>query len=177
MTKTLTNKTKLEIFDSFTKTEYYQKLIAICPLLGNVNIVVVDYKESEYKQASRFNNNDALVCHIPERKITDLPIYAEILTNEDMIHKLNLSENEIFAAIAHEIGHIIINVETKGKIKFPKEFEEIWCDNYACQIGLAESMCSLLHKLLDKGESLLLSQKILIPIRITKINDYILCHS
>ncbi|MDD6002096.1 MAG: hypothetical protein PUC50_07910 [Bacteroidales bacterium] len=151
MTKMLTNKTNLAIIDSFNNTEYGDKLIAICPILKRATINVVNYQESKYLKASGFNNNDAWVCYIPERESIDSPIYAEILTNKDMIQQLNLSENEQFAAIAHEIGHIITYFRTDYK-QLDDEKKEMTSDNYACRIGLTESLSSLLNKLIVSGD-------------------------
>lgn len=172
----LTNKTNLEIIDSFNNTEYCERLIALFPKLKGVDINVVNYKESKYAIESDFQCCDAFVYYVPNPRSIELPIYAEILINEEAIKGFGLTENEIFAALVHEIGHITITVELQGKSPLPVEFEEITCDNNVCQMGLAESMCSLLRKLLDFGEYLPI-QKTLMSIRITNINDYILCQS
>lgn len=172
----LTNKTNLEIIDSFNNTEYCERLIALFPKLKGVDINVVNYKESEYAIESDFQSYDAFVYYIPNPRSIELPIYAEILINEEAIKEFGLTENEIFAALVHEIGHITITVELQGKSPLPIEFEELTCDNNVCQIGLAESMSSLLRKLFHLGKYSSI-QNALMSIRITKINDYILCHS
>ena len=63
---------------------------------------------------------------------------------------MKLSNHEMYAAIAHEVGHVIFFFKEEKENK--KDFEEIICDYYACLMGLAESLVSLLNKLIRSGD-------------------------
>ena len=54
----------------------------------------------------------------------------------------------MFAAIAHEIGHIILFFR-EDKNSYKGQVEEVGCDMYACKIGLAVPLSSLLRKLIE----------------------------
>lgn len=150
MRKLIINKTSISAFDTFNE-EYGEILITLYFFLKKVVINIVDYRESKYAQAANFEKNDAFAYYILDRNSIEDIIYAEIIINEDAINRLALSENEIFAAISHEIGHIIFYFRTDSAL-LSVEQEEMCCDLYACRINLSESLTSLLNKLIDSGD-------------------------
>lgn len=78
---------------------------------------------------------------------------AGIIYNESLIRQLGLTESEQFAAIAHEIGHILYFF-LENKRDYPElQGEEIYADKLACEIGLAAEMLSTIEKLERSGIS------------------------
>lgn len=66
-----------------------------------------------------------------------------IVYNENLIKKYNLSQDEIWASICHEIGHHLYTPKREGS-----DIEkEIFCDNVAVKLDLKESMLSVVIKL------------------------------
>ena len=55
------------------------------------------------------------------------------------------------AAIAHEIGHIVFFFKS-DKEKYVGQAEEVYCDQFACKIGLAKPLYTLLNKLVLSGD-------------------------
>ena len=79
------------------------------------------------------SSNDPMIC------------YVNIIEySEEMCNKLGLSEIEIFAMIAHEIGHILDKIN-KRTDTIPRE---ICADSMACVLGLKNAMISGLKKMI-----------------------------
>lgn len=76
---------------------------------------------------------------------------AAIIIDPDLIERLDFTENEQFAAIAHEIGHIVFQFSENQKQYPGPQAQEIYADDVACQIGLAAPMLSTLTKLEESG--------------------------
>ena len=145
----IVNKTNLKELESFNKN-FSDKVISICPLLSKFQIHIVKHYDSQYLVETKFNPNDIFAYYLKKESICASTIYAEIIVNEDLCIKLQLTKNELFAAIAHEIGHIIMFFHTE-KEQFQGQAEEIYCDTYACRIGLSDSLITLLNKMIDSG--------------------------
>lgn len=87
--------------------------------------------------------NDLFGCYI--LKVTNIKdTISGIVINEELCSKLNLTINDKFAAIAHEIGHIMFYfLENK------QTNEELKADEFACKIGLSAELSGLLQKIKD----------------------------
>jgi len=71
-----------------------------------------------------------------------------IVINTEIIEKLELSEPELDAIIAHELGHIF-NEPNKDIPNFIEE-QEFYADYFASSIGLKESLLSSIEKYLEQ---------------------------
>ena len=65
-----------------------------------------------------------------------------IYISETEINKLGLSAPEIFAALAHEIGHIVY-----GMLPFGTD-AEMRADEFAAEVGLASQMIAVIEKII-----------------------------
>ena len=144
------NKTNISAFDTFN-SEYALKAISICNILSKFQIIAVDYNDSLYVDKIDLKDYEAFGFYINKVGIEPSSTYAEIIVNERVCERMGLSEQEMIAAIAHEVGHIIFYFKT-NKEDFQGQGEEVCCDTYACRMGLAIPLCSLLEKLIDSGD-------------------------
>ena len=144
------NKTNISAFDTFN-SEYALKAISICNILSKFQIIAVDYNDSLYVDKIDLKDYEAFGFYINKVGIEPSSTYAEIIVNERVCERMGLSEQEMIAAIAHEVGHIIFYFKT-NKEDFQGQAEEVCCDTYACRMGLAIPLCSLLEKLIDSGD-------------------------
>lgn len=144
------NKTNISAFDTFN-SEYALKAISICNILSKFQIIAVDYNDSLYVDKIDLKEFEAFGNYINKEEYDASSTYAEIIVNESVCSKLRLSEQEMMAAIAHEVGHIIFYFKT-NKEDFQGQAEEVSCDTYACRMGLAIPLCSLLEKQIYTGD-------------------------
>ena len=144
------NKTIVKAFDTFN-SEYALKAISICNILSKFQIIAVDYNDSLYVDKIDLKDYEAFGSYINKAGTEPSSTYAEIIINERVCDRTKLSEQEMIAAIAHEVGHIIFYFKT-NKEDFQGQGEEVCCDTYACRMGLAIPLCSLLEKLIDSGD-------------------------
>lgn len=70
----------------------------------------------------------------------------DIIENTALCQKLQLTDEERFALIAHELGHF---VEVKNHRGNDSSKEEIACDEYAVELGLRSALKSALRKIVD----------------------------
>lgn len=145
----IVNKTKFEVFDTFN-SKYASKAISICPVLGKFQIVAMNYDESSNIHDVDLKDYEAFGSYINKAGTEPSSTYAEIIINERVCDRTKLSEQEMIAAIAHEVGHIIFYFKT-NKEDFQGQAEEVSCDTYACRMGLAIPLYSLLEKLIKTG--------------------------
>lgn len=146
----IVNKTKFEVFDTFN-SKYASKAISICPVLGKFQIVAMNYDESSHIHDVDLKDYEAFGSYINKAGTEPSSTYAEIIINERVCDRTKLSEQEMIAAIAHEVGHIIFYFKT-NKEDFQGQAEEVSCDTYACRMGLAIPLCSLLEKQIYTGD-------------------------
>ena len=95
--------------------------------------------------------NDVFAYYLDKKDYNASSTYAEILVNIDKCKKLCLTDQEMLAALAHEIGHIIMFFR-EDKEHFNGQALEASCDQYACMLGLTVPLSSLLDKLVRLGE-------------------------
>ena len=140
------------IFGKFS--HYYGgKVTSICHLLTKFKIRI--YTLEKY-----------LVCadNLPQIEDVDNQLFACFVKNDtphaettvegivftqSLIDELELTESEQFAAIAHEIGHILY-FYLENKDSYP--CEEIYADSIACRIGLSNPTISIIDKLISSGK-------------------------
>lgn len=146
----IVNKTKFEVFDTFN-SKYASKAISICPVLGKFQIVAMNYDESSHIHDVDLKDYEAFGSYINKAGTEPSSTYAEIIINERVCDRTKLSEQEMIAAIAHEVGHIIFYFKT-NKEDFQGQGEEACCDIYACRMGLSKPLYSILEKLICSGD-------------------------
>ena len=100
------NKTKLKVFDTFNK-ENSGLAISICPLLKKFQINAIAMSDSKHVYDIGMEDYDPFGSYIYKSQYDASSTYAEIVINENRCTELNISEQEMLAAIAHEVGHII----------------------------------------------------------------------
>ena len=88
------------------------KAISICNILSKFQIIAVDYNDSLYVDKIDLKEYEAFGNYINKEEYDASSTYAEIIVNESVCSKLRLSEQEMMAAIAHEIGHIMFFFKT-----------------------------------------------------------------
>ena len=92
--------------------------------------------------------------------------FVAIIVCEEICYKLGFTQEEMFAAIAHEVGHIT-NANTFLK-NAHVSWQEIFADKIATDLGLSEPLISLIEKL--KNSHLYTEEQIsLFNMRIKKI--------
>lgn len=139
----INNKTNLKVFDTFN-SDYGNKAISEYPEFVNILINAVGYKDSQFQDELCFEEYDTFGFYF--NYLAD-PKWAEIIINEDTCLRQGLSEQEMLAAIAHELGHI--RYTDINKIDKQDQIAEIDSDDFACCIGLGKPLTSLLTKLIQ----------------------------
>lgn len=93
--------------------------------------------------------NQLFSCFVKNETIHAETTIAGIVFTQSLIDELNLTESEKFAAIAHEIGHVLY-FYLGNKNSYPSE--EVYADSVACRIGLKDSILSVIDKLICCGK-------------------------
>jgi hypothetical protein len=167
------NHTQNILFNEFDEL-YSDKAIAICPILAKFKVLV--YTKEQYETAE-------IKEKLPEIEWDESPLafcmnkpngdasstLAVVVVDENCCEFLGLTNEEIMASVAHEVGHIIFFFLTNKAI-YGKTGEEIVADEYATRMGLGEHLKSALIKLMGSG---LYSegQRDLMRIRIQRIDS------
>lgn len=71
---------------------------------------------------------------------------GSIWYNEYKVNEIGLDQEECYACIAHELGHMM---DTNQRNLEHQQDREIYADSIACKLGLGDSMISALHKMID----------------------------
>lgn len=71
---------------------------------------------------------------------------GSIWYNEYKVNEIGLDQEECYACIAHELGHMI---DSNQRNPEHQQDREIYADSIACKLGLGDSMISALHKMID----------------------------
>lgn len=146
----IVNRTSEKAFDTFN-ADYAMNAISICNILSKFQIIAVDYNDSLYVDRIDLKEYEAFGYYINKEEYDASSTYAEIIVNESVCSKLKLSEQEMMAAIAHEIGHIMFFFKSDKEI-FVGQSEEVYCDMFACKMGLGKPLNTLLNKLIKSGD-------------------------
>lgn len=147
--KLIVNKTTIQVFDLFNEL-YSPNIVNLCPLLSKFCINVVLHSHSNYWYEAGGDDCDTFCFYINKPKAEITSTYAEIMVNQEMCDRLCFSDDEMLAALAHELGHIIMYFR-QDKNLFLGQSLEVCCDKYACEIGFRDSLSSLLQKLIESG--------------------------
>lgn len=147
--------TDQRIFEEFNQ-QYGDCLVSHYPLLGRFQVKI--YSLDEYLHSSEGLpeveiQNQFSAFFVNKENAAIETTNAGIIYNESLIRQLGLTESEQFAAIAHEIGHILYFF-LENKRDYPElQGEEIYADKLACEIGLSAEMLSTIEKLERSGIS------------------------
>ena len=71
---------------------------------------------------------------------------GSIWYNEYKVNEIGLDQEECYACIAHELGHMM---DPNQRNLEHQQDREISADSIACKLGLGDSMISALHKMID----------------------------
>ena len=141
MSDLIINKTYIKAINDFNR-QYGLKAINICPELSYITINAVYHNDSQHLSELNLNINDAFAYYFYYEAPPEI---AEIVINEEVLLRQRLENEDIQAAIAHEIGHII-SIENYGNC-YSGLAAEVLSDDYACKIGLRKPLMSLLKKM------------------------------
>lgn len=122
-----------------------------CPPLQEFQIAILTKEEFEVNPGDLpmidLDENDAFACSSDKQEEAASSTKAGIIFNQAVIEHLGLTEEEQYAAIAHEIGHIIYRFSSL-KEQYPGEQgQEIFADKVASEIGLRSQLLSVIQKL------------------------------
>lgn len=145
------------IFGRFTHA-YRNEFFSRWPLLESFDIDIFTVDEylglpNEILRIVMIDDirEQSFASFIYKKEVAIETTYAGIIYNETLIRQLGLTESEQFAAIAHEIGHILHFFLENKQYYSGQQGEEIYADMIACQIGLGEEMLSAIEKLEQSG--------------------------
>lgn len=65
--------------------------------------------------------------------------------NEYKVNEIGLDQEECYACIAHELGHMM---DPNQRNPEHQQDREVYADSIACKLGLGDSMLSALHKMI-----------------------------
>ena len=71
---------------------------------------------------------------------------GSIWNNEYKVNEIGLAQEECYACIAHELGHMM---DPNQRNLEHQQDREITADRIACELGLGNSMISALNKMID----------------------------
>jgi len=143
------NKTSIKAFDYFDDI-YGTKAIKICSLLEKFHINIVYVSDAKNLDHVDFKPYDPMASYVEKNRTSAESTIAEILVDETVLSYLCLNDQELHAALAHEIGHIIVFF-LKHKLSLSQQEVEWICDEYVCDMGLKDNLMSLLTKLTFSG--------------------------
>ena len=144
-----TNKYNIQVFEDFMQL-YSQKIDTFWPELKDVIIDVYDKDSAQLKDyiinhdksEDLSGNIDSLFQCYPNYEYNN-QTYNDIIMRGDLCQKANLSQQEQFALIAHEIGHFVLTYKNTGLIG---QEEEFYADDRAAELGLGKDLASALQK-------------------------------
>lgn len=144
-----TNKYNIQVFEDFMQS-FSQKIDSLWSELKDVTIDVYD-KESAPLKTYIINHNvfgdmsgniDCPFQCYPNFGYQGM-IFNDIIMRGDLCQKANLSQQEQFALIAHEIGHFVSAYRNTG---LRGQKEECYADDMAAKLGLRNDLVSALQK-------------------------------
>ncbi len=140
-----------EIFDDFGR-KYKHNIYEQYPHLLNVNIHYCysnQYSQLDNVPVIEFLDNDLFAFSCCRNKDTNR-VDAYIIYSPDNCNSLNLTTEEKYAAISHEIGHIIhfFNESLNGQ---PEIIHELKADEVVSFLGLSNPLSNLLSKLITSN--------------------------
>lgn len=147
--KIFNNHTTYDVFQDFEK--HFSSILL--EQFSHLNHFQIDcYTIEQYQQLNNAPNvkweNMDIFAYSIESKIVDgqYIVFAAIIFAPTLFEYFDLTKEEIWSAIAHELGHIIHyfneNLTNAGNMMI-----ELKADEVAAKLGLAESLKTLLRKL------------------------------
>lgn len=144
-----TNKYNIQVFEDFMQL-YSQKIDAFWPELKGVIIDVYDKDSAQLKDYIIYHDKfgdlsvyiDCTFQCYPNYEYNN-QTYNDIIMRGDLCQKANLSQQEQFALIAHEIGHFVSAYSNTG---LRGQKEECYADDMAAKLGLRNDLVSALQK-------------------------------
>ena len=144
------NNTSNPIYYAF-ELKYADKIISQKDILNKIQIEVInieDYLQQKENLPIIENVEEQVMsCYILKNDESITSTIAGIVINPSFIERLSLSEQEIMACLAHEIGHIAFFF-IENKESYSSFCQEAYADEYAQTIGLGGHLCSALNKLI-----------------------------
>ncbi len=142
------------IFGLFNK-RYGDTIVARWPQIGGFTIRILTTEEFKVNTHGLPPVEDIeeqpFFCSSDQEDIRVETTKAGIIFNQALIDQVGLTEEELLASIAHEIGHIVLRFRDKDGMYEQPQSEEIFADGIACQIGLARPLLSTIEKLESCG--------------------------
>ena len=144
-----TNKYNIQVFEDFMQL-YSRTIDTLWPELKGVIIDVYDKYSAQLKDyiinhnvhGDLSGNIDSLFQCYPNYEYNN-QTYNDIIMRGDLCQKANLSQQEQFALIAHEIGHFVSAYSNTG---LRGQKEECYADDMAAKLGLRKGLVSALQK-------------------------------
>jgi hypothetical protein len=134
---------------------YGKVLSDFCPLLLKFQINIFSKAEFLTDRLGlpfvEINENDPFAYSSDLQDDDIANTRAGIIYNQTCIDAIGLTEEEQFAAISHEIGHIIYRFSNQKDIYHGPQGQEIFADSVAREIGLAKQLLSTLEKMEKSG--------------------------
>lgn len=142
------------IFGRFN-ARYGDIIVEHCPPLNKFQINVLTVEEFRKNPGElpviEIDDADAFAYSSDLQDDDVASTKAGIIFNQSRIDALGLTEEEQYAAIAHEIGHIIYRFSSLKQMFPGEQGQEIYAEEAACIIELASPLFSLLDKLEHSG--------------------------
>ena len=146
---------ELQDYPIFGKFSHYYggKVTSICHLLTKFKIHI--YTLEKYLACAdnlpkiEDVDNQLFACFVKNDTPHAETTVAGIVFTQSLIDELELTESEQFAAISHEIGHILY-FYLENKDSYP--CEEVYADSVASRIGLKDLILSVIDKLICCGK-------------------------
>lgn len=143
------NHTGDSIFDTFAQT-YQNRLYNRFAHISHFKIhcySIKDYQDMENTIPLNEFEKDSFGFAIDNKDGQYSSTLAYIIYSPEICKRLQLSCDEIYACIAHEVGHIIHYFNTSLK-EFHNDIIEIKADDVCASLGLKDSLISTLKKLI-----------------------------
>lgn len=143
------NHSNSSIFDEFERTTA-NEVFSICYILKKFRIVVItieDYKQLTNVPSIEGLEEQPMANFVFKYEQDASTTHATIIVNEKVCKSFGFSKSELFAIIAHEIGHIIYFF-SDCKEPDNKQAEEIFADHIAELLGLKNELKEVINKLI-----------------------------
>ncbi len=124
----------IEVFNSFG--DQFENAINENYNGNTITIVVLNEQHPFFKAIA--NDNDPFARN-----------FNNIAINEQVCQQLNLTQEEKFAMIAHEIGHILDNTPKDINNRLNREYN---ADQFAVKLNLSKELKTGLEKLIESGD-------------------------
>lgn len=144
------NHTNNKIFDDF-EHKYKDDIYALFPHISDIEIHFFNTEQyQQLEDVPGFDTLDYDAFAFSCNRINDIVI-ANVIFSPSICSALNFSFDELTAAIAHEIGHIIHYFNT-ALVDAPCIYTEMKADEVVAQLKLRKPLIKVLEKLIQSGK-------------------------